>query len=89
MPDQLIGRVSHYYSNLGVAGLNLTAPLHKGDRIHIVGHSYGSTSPTDLEQTVDSMEINHHQVADTVPGDAVAVKVSESVREGDDVFRVD
>ena len=89
MPDQLIGRVSHYYSNLGVAGLNLTEPLHKGDRIHIVGHSYGTTSPSDVEQTVDSMEIEHHQVDDAVPGDAVAVKVSEKVREGDDVFRVD
>ena len=89
MPEQLIGRVSHYYSNIGVAGLGLTEPLHKGDRIHIVGHSYGTTSPTDVEQTVDSMEIEHHQVDDAVPGDAVAVKVSEKVREGDDVFRVD
>ena len=78
-PDQLIGRVSHYYSNLGVAGLSLAEPLSKGDRIHIVGHSYGSASPTDVEQTVDSMEIEHHQVADAVPGDAVAVKVSESI----------
>ena len=88
MPEQLIGRVSHYYSNLGVAGLSLTEPLHKGDRIHIVGHSY-TTSPTDVEQTVDSMEIEHHQVEDAGPEDAVAVKVSEKVREGDDVLRVD
>ena len=89
MPEQLIGRVSHYYSKLGVAGLTLTEPLHKGDRIHIVGHSYGTTSPTDVEQTVDSMEIEHRQVDDAGPEDAVAVEVSEKVREGDDVFRVD
>ena len=88
MPEQLIGRVNHYYSNLGVAGLVLTEPLHKGDRIHIVGHSYGTASPTDVEQTVDSMEIEHHQVDDAGPEDAVAVKVSGKVREGDDVFRV-
>ena len=89
MPEQLIGRVSHYDSNLGVAGLSLTEPLHRGDRIHIVGHSYGTTSPTDVDQMVDSMEIDHHQVDDAGPEDAVAVKVSEKVREGDDVFRVD
>ncbi len=88
MPEQLIGRVSRYYSNLGVAGLSLTAPLHKGNRIRIVGRSY-TTSPTDVEQTVDSMEIEHHQVDDAGPEDAVAVKVSEKVREGDYVFRVD
>lgn len=89
MPELLIGRVSHYYSNIGVAGLGLTEPLHTGDRIHIVGHSYGTTSPTDVELTVDSMEIEHHQVDDAGPEDAVAIKVSEKVREGDDVFRVD
>ena len=89
MPEQLIGRVSHYYSKLGVAGLSLTEPLHQGDRIHFVGHSYGTTSPTDVEQTVDSMEIDHHQVDEAGPEDAVAVKVAEKVREGDDVFRVD
>ena len=90
MPEHLIGRVSHYYSNLGVASLSLTEPLHKGDRIRIVGHSYGTkTSPTDVGQTVNSMEIEHHQVDDAGPEDAVAVKVSEKVREGDDVFRVD
>ena len=48
-----------------------------------------SSSRIQVLLSLDSMEINHHQVADTVPGDAVAVKVSESVREGDDVFRVD
>ncbi len=90
MPEHLIGRISHYYSKLGVAGLRLTEPLHKGDRIRIVGHSYGTkTFPTDVEQTVDSMEIEHHQVDDAGPEDAVAVKVSEKVRKGDDVFRVD
>ena len=90
MPEHLIGRISHYYSRLGVAGLRLTEPLHKGDRIRIVGHSYGTkTLPTDVEQMVDSMEIEHHQIDDAGPEDAVTVKVSEKVREGDAVFRVD
>ena len=81
MPAQLIGKISRYYSNLGVAGLDLIETLRKGDRVHIQGHT------TDVEQTVDSMEIEHEQVSDAGPGSAAAIKVSDKVREGDEVYR--
>jgi putative protease len=81
MPELLAGEVTHYYSKLGVAALELRAPLHKGDRIHILGHT------TDMEETVTSMEIEHMKVDLAEPGDEVAVTVVDKVREGDKVYR--
>lgn len=80
-PSDAIGRVSHYYSHLSVAAVSLTAQLAVGERIHIRGHT------TDLEQVVDSMEVDHEQVTAANPGDDVALKVSDHVREHDLIFR--
>ena len=52
-----------------------------GDRIHILGHT------TDVEQTVESMEIEHEQVESAGPGDDVALAVTDHVREHDEIFR--
>ena len=82
MAEVLIGRVSHYYSKLGVAALDLKAPLHKGDRIRVQGHTRY------MEETASSLEIDHRRVDEASPGDAVAVKVLERVRKGDEVYRV-
>ena len=81
MPELLIGKVTHYYSRIGVAALSLEAPLHTGDRLHILGRT------TDLEQTVESMEIEHRQVESASAGDDVAISVAARVREGDQVYR--
>jgi hypothetical protein len=75
-----IGRVSHYYSKIGVAGLDLDQPIRKGEHIYVSGHT------TDFEQTVGSMEIDHQPVDFATPGDAVAIKVPRRVRPGDGVF---
>ena len=74
MPEVLIGKVSHDYSRIDVAALSLEAPLHTGDRIHIVGRS------TDLQQTVESMEIEHRNVDAAAAGDDVAIRVTGKVR---------
>ena len=81
MAELLIGEVTHYYSKLGVAALNLRAPLSKGDHIHILGHT------TDLGETVDSIEIDHQQIDLAQPGDDVAIKVIGKVRDGDKIYR--
>lgn len=75
-----IGTVVHYYTHLAVAVLDLGAPVRKGDRIHIAGHT------TDIEQTITSMEINHQRVTSAEPGDSVAIKVVGRVRHGDAVY---
>ncbi len=81
MAEMLVGRVTHYFSRIGVAALSLDAALGEGDEIHIVGHT------TDLEGTVQSMEIEHRRVNQAGPGDDAAMKVAGKVRGGDLVFR--
>ena len=77
-----IGRVTHYYNHLCVAVLKLNERLKLGDKIHILGHV------TDLTERVASMQVNHHTVVWVKPGDDVAIKVNEPVREHDIVYRV-
>jgi len=80
-PEQAIGTVTHYFSHLSVAAVTLTGTLRVGDRIHISGHT------TDLEQTVESMEVDHAKVESAGPGDDVALAVTDHVREHDHIFR--
>jgi hypothetical protein len=77
-----IGRVTHYYSHLHVAAMNLTGDLKEGDFIHILGHS------TDFMQKVTSLEVEHHHVAGVHPGEDVALKVIAPVHEHDVIYRV-
>ena len=82
MPEEVIGKVSDFFARPVVAGIELTATLKLGDKIHIKGHT------TDMEFTVDSMEINNVAVKEAKAGDAIGVKVSERVRRGDTVYKV-
>jgi putative protease len=82
-PEQAIGTVTHYFSHLSVAAVSLTETLRTGDRIHVKGHT------TDLEQTVDSMEVDHARVDSAGPGDDVALHVDDHVRDHDRIFRED
>ena len=82
MSEEIIGEVSDFFAHPVVAGIELTAVLKVGDKIRIKGHT------TDLEMTVDSMEINNEQVAEAQPGDSIGVKVSERVRSGDSVYKI-
>ena len=82
MPEEEVGRVSDFFARPVVAGIELTAPLKLGDKIHIAGHT------TDMELAVESMQINNVDVEDAKPGDSVGVKVPDRVRRGDRVYRV-
>lgn len=76
-----IGKVTHYYSKIGVAVVQLTAPLSVGDNILIKGDT------TNLEQTVDSMQIEHQNIQRAEAGKAIGLKVKDRVRPGDTVYR--
>ena len=80
-PDQAIGTVTHYFSHLAVAAVSLTDVLRMGDRIHIAGHT------TNVEQTVESMEVDHQRVETAGPGDDVALGVTGHVRDHDKIYR--
>ena len=80
-PADAIGLVTHYFSHLSVAAVRLTAPLAVGDRIHIRGHT------TDIVQDVASLEVEHAHVDRARPGDDVALKVEDHVRDHDLIYR--
>ncbi|MFA5021123.1 MAG: hypothetical protein WC517_03625 [Patescibacteria group bacterium] len=75
-----IGKISHYFSKIGVGVIDLAAGLKIGQTIVIVGHQKS------FEQTVDSMQVEHDQVAEAKAGDAVGMKVNQPVKEGDLVY---
>ncbi len=80
---KLIGRITHYFSNIEVAVLDLTAPLKLGDKMRIAGGE-----ATDFEQKVSSMQIDHEQVKSAKKGDSVGMKVDEKVHEGYKVYKI-
>jgi len=78
--ERLIGKIIHYYSNLGVGIVELFDTLKLGDEIHIKGKT------TDFEQKVDSIQIEHKPVEEGKTGEVVGIKVKDKVREGDEVY---
>lgn len=83
MPEVEIGTVSAFFARPVVAGIDLTGALSLGDRIHIKGHT------TDLELTVESLQLHNLDVAEASAGQAVGVQVSDRIRPGDKVFRIE
>jgi len=82
MPEEEIGKVSDFFAHPVVAGIELTGTLKVGDLVRIKGHT------TDLEMTVESMQINNANVTEAKKGDSVGIKVTDRVRHGDSVYRV-
>jgi selenocysteine-specific translation elongation factor len=82
MPEKEIGKVSDFFARPVVAGIEMSGSIKVGDRIHIKGHT------TDIEMTVDSMQINNANVTEAKAGDSVGIKVEDRVRRGDTVFKV-
>ena len=82
MSEKIIGTVSDFFAHPVVAGIELTAALKVGDKIQIKGYT------TELEMTVDSMQINNAQVTKAKAGDSIGIKVSDKVRSGDSVYKI-
>jgi hypothetical protein len=76
----LLGRVEDFYAQVGVIALTLQKPLRVGDRLNVLGHT------TNIDQRVDSMQINHQAVQEAGPKDGVGIKVNGRSRRGDYVF---
>jgi len=77
-----VGAVSEFFHRPVVAGIDLIGEVKTGDHIHILGHT------TDLDFTVDSMQINNAAVSQAKAGDSVGIKVPDRVRQGDKVYKV-
>ena len=82
MPEQRVGVVSDYFAKIGVAGIDVEDTIRVGDTIHIAGHT------TDLEQVVDSIQIEGQAVEEVKAGDQIGIKVGERCRGHDVVHKI-
>ncbi len=77
-----IGIISHFYGQIGVAVVDLTGELKVGDKIRIKG------AVTDIEQDVESMQIDKKPVGKASKGESIGLKAAGKIREGDDVYKI-
>ncbi|HDD46318.1 MAG TPA: translation elongation factor-like protein [Candidatus Aenigmarchaeota archaeon] len=80
---KVVGKVTHYFNKIGVAVVELTDEIKKGDKISIEGKR------TNFVQTVDSMQIEHNPIESAKSGQAIGLKVDDVVREGDIVYKLE
>ena len=81
--EEAIGTVTHYYSHLGVAVVQINkGMLRSGDTIRLKGHT------TDFTQQIESMEYEHQHVEQASPGQSVGLKVIDHTREHDILYRI-
>ena len=83
MAEVEIGKVTHYFSKIGVMALTITQDnLLVGDTIHVKGHT------SDFTQKIDSMQVDNKSVTEAAVGQSVGMRVSQHAREHDQVFKV-
>jgi putative protease len=76
-----VGHITHFFSKICVAVVELTAPLTVGDRILVKGPA------TDFEQVVESMQIEHKSIPRAEAGQSVGLKLAEHAKERDTVYK--
>ena len=80
--EMQVGKVTHYFSKIGVAIIEVTdGSIKVDDEIHIKGHT------TDFKQKVKSMQIEHDKIEIAEPGQSIGLKVAESARANDLVYK--
>jgi putative protease len=77
-----VGEISHYFTRIGVAVVDLSGSLKIGDRIAIKGMT------TNYEMTVASIQIEGTNIEEANAGDDIGMKVDDRVRQGDIVYRL-
>jgi putative protease len=83
MGKKLVGKITHFFSKIGVAVVDLSDELKNGDRISIEGPAGVA------EQLVDSIQINKETVERAGRGQSIGLKVDSRVKEGDAVYLLD
>jgi len=79
--EEAVGIVTHYYSHLSVAIIQLNkGTLKTGDTIHIKGLT------TDFTQQAESMEFEHQHIDQALAGQSFGLKVIDHARQHDIVY---
>ena len=77
-----VGEVTHYFTKISVAVIEVTGKIKVGDSIAIKGMT------TNFEQKVDSMQVEGENIVEANPGDDIGMKVADRVRKGDIVYHL-
>lgn len=77
-----VGTVTHFFSKINVAVVDLSEKLSVGDQILIRGMT------TNIEQAVNSMQIDRENIQSAEAGKSVGLEVDDRVREGDTVYKI-
>jgi putative protease len=83
MGEKEIGTITNYFSKIGVAVIQLTAPLQLGDEIRIRG------GERDFQQKAGSLQVEHQPIEKGEAGQEIALKLDEKARPGDKVFKLE
>jgi translation initiation factor IF-2 len=75
-----IGKVIHWYDKIGVAVVKLAGSLKVGDTVVV---KRGDTEFTD---SVTSMQLDHDSIEAGKKGQEVAIKLSQSAKEGAEIY---
>lgn len=79
--EKQVGKVTHYYGNIGVAVVQVMSIMKKGDRIKI--------GKTDFShQSVRSMQFNRERIQSARKGKEVGIRVYNKVRKNDRIYKV-
>ena len=76
-----IGYISHFFSKINVAIIELTLPLSVGDHILVKGPL------TDFNQKVESMQIDRKEIHRVEGGKSVGLKLAQLAKEKDVVYK--
>ena len=80
---KIIGKVTHFFSDINVAVIKLSAPLSQDDQIRIVGGE-----DTYFKKKVKSIESNHKKIKKAKKGTEIGIKVNKKVRDGYKVYKI-
>jgi len=80
--ENIIGKVTHYFSKVRAAVIKLKAPLAIGDTVKIKGHT------TDFKQNVHSIQIDRVPINQAKKGQEIGLLVDSRVRQHDVVYKV-
>lgn len=79
--EEVIGKVTHYFSHCKAAVMKLESPLNVGDEVHIKGHT------TDFKQKITSMQIDGKPITSGKKGEEIGLLVKSKVRSTDTVYK--
>lgn len=82
MRREIVGKVRHYYTRLGVVIVALRSRIKIGDTVQIIGCN------SDYTHKINCIEKDHVNVQSAQGGDDVAIRFSGRIKEHDVIYKI-